>query len=405
VKLLFNGRPFDPKDFVEQITKSLMQQAGAHLQEKLSSIRHPETGEFPTVLVTATGLNDIKAQVEGSPELLAIVHERLGATAGIAENEDGRSDMGPVPPRVFLSYAFEDSELAGRIAHTLQAQGIETFWAEWSMGAGDSLIQKINEWLEGCTHFVVLLTPVAIRKPWVRQEMDAALIRHITDRCTFIALRQGLPARELSPLLAPFLSPELNDFNRDITQLVNDIHGVSRKPPLGAAPTAVVGRPVNSGYSAAAMAVARVFVERSENGMWADPQVRVEDLPELSGLTEEDAEDAIHELSSFVEVHHRMYVLPKAEFYAAFDAYFCDWNPAEDALLLATAMINDRSYPAGPKEIGNTVGWPPRRLNPAIAYLAARNLVTSHDSIGSAAFNVYLVEANGATRRFVKSRN
>jgi hypothetical protein len=377
-----------------------MEQAGAHLQERISSIRHPDTGEFPTVFVTATGLDDIKAHVEGSPELIAIVQERLGSTESDAVGPSMESKV----PQVFLSYAFEDSDMAGRIANALQAKGIDTFWAGWSMGAGDSLVQKINEGLEGCTHFVVLLTPVSLGKPWVRQEMDAALIRRIADKCVFIALRHGVPASDLAPLMAPYLSPGLTDFDKDIAQLVSDIHGVSRKPSLGAAPDVVVARPPRSGYSAAAMAVARVFSDGSEHGTWADPQVQVEELPSLAALTEDDAEDALHELSAFIEIHHGMFIFPKAEFFPEFDRHFREWDPVVDALRLASDMVNDRSFPTEPREIGDRQGWEPRRLNPAIAYLTSRNLVTSYGGIGCGPYSVYMVESSGATRRFVKSR-
>ena len=76
-------------------------------------------------------------------------------------------------PRVFLSYTWGDRELAERIANALQANGIDTWWAEWCISAGDSLRQKIDEGLGDCTHFLVLLTPNSIEKPWVNQEMDA----------------------------------------------------------------------------------------------------------------------------------------------------------------------------------------------------------------------------------------
>ena len=68
-------------------------------------------------------------------------------------------------PKVFLSFAFEDMALAGKIAHTLQAGGVDTWWAEWCISAGDSIRQRIDDGLQGCTHFVVLLTPNSIEKP------------------------------------------------------------------------------------------------------------------------------------------------------------------------------------------------------------------------------------------------
>lgn len=87
--------------------------------------------------------------------------------------------------------------LAQRIAETLQGNGVQTWWAEWEIGAGDSLRQKIDAGLSDCTHFIVLLTPRSIVKPWVNQEMDAGLVLKIQARCRFITLRHMLPAEAL----------------------------------------------------------------------------------------------------------------------------------------------------------------------------------------------------------------
>jgi len=122
-------------------------------------------------------------------------------------------------PKVFLSYAFEDSALAERIARELQSQGIDTWWAGWSLKAGDSLRQKIDEGLENCTHFIVLLTSISVEKPWVKVEIDAAFVRKLELKARFIPLRYGLSPSKLPPLLRGMLSPTIDDFESDIRQL------------------------------------------------------------------------------------------------------------------------------------------------------------------------------------------
>ena len=404
VRLEMNGKPFDPQTFAEEITKGIMENAAAEMQQRISSIRHPQTGEFPTVVVSVTSGSDMKVTIEGSPELLAIVEKDMDQTGSANEGDIVSRKTEKSPPQVFLSYAWEDRELAGQIAKAFQGNGIETFWAEWSIGPGDSLVQKINEGLADCTHFVVLLTPVSLKKPWVQQEMDAGLVRKINAQCTFIALRHNVAAPQLPPLLATLLSPEIRDVDADVRQLVNDIHGVSRKPPLGAAPVAIMSKAANSGWSPSAIAVARVFVEASEHGEWASPQVDVDTLAEDTGLTPDDVEDALHELSGVIEDHHGV-IFPKAELFATFDGLFKDWNPAEDALLLAAAMVNNADFPGDPPGMAVELGWQPRRLNPAIAYLHARTLVVGHAALGMTPFNFYAVERTAATRRFVRSRS
>ena len=116
--------------------------------------------------------------------------------------------------------------------------------------------------------FLVLLTPQSIDKPWVNAEMDAALVQKLDNQCKFLPVRHDLPVSALPPLLAGLHSPTVTR-DEEITQLINDIYGVSRKPPLGAPPEAVTeARQTDTGYSPLQQQSARLFVERSENGLF-----------------------------------------------------------------------------------------------------------------------------------------
>lgn len=53
-----------------------MAAAAEHVREKVGAIRHPETGEFPTIVVSGTSLEDIELWVEGSPERLSNTRRR-----------------------------------------------------------------------------------------------------------------------------------------------------------------------------------------------------------------------------------------------------------------------------------------------------------------------------------------
>ena len=228
--LKFNGRPFRPGDFEKAIEKTMLEGARKAIRGRLEAIRHPQTGEFPTVVIRGDSLSNLHAQVEGSPQLLALVRERLSpedlARMNLKELTSPRSI------KVFLSYGGEDRDLAKLIAHKLVASGIDTWWAEWELNAGDSLRQRIDEGLASCTHFLVLLTPTARTKPWVNQEMDAGLVRRLQQQSRFIPLRHNLPVTELPSLLSGMLSPEVDASASDIESLINQILEVNRKPAL-----------------------------------------------------------------------------------------------------------------------------------------------------------------------------
>ncbi len=405
VKIEFNGKPFDPSTFEDAILAAALQAAAEQVRRKVGSIRDPDTGEFPTVVVYATPPSTIAVRVEGSDAVVARVLRVLEPDAGV---EAVRPPTATGSPKVFLSYATEDREIASLVATSLQSAGIDTWWDMWEISAGDSLRQKIDAGIGGCTHFVVLVTPTSIQKPWVNQEMDAGFVRMLDSKARFVPLRIGLAATGLPPLLRGMYSPEVLGPEYDIQQLINDIHGTTRKPPIGRAPQVNSAAPSATGISPAAMAVARKFVEDSTTGMPFDVQFSSESLATLTGLTRDDLSDAIHELSDLLQ--HRQYsggdaITAEAELYARFDALWQPWDPTLDALTLASALISDQSFPRNSEAIAEQLGWAPRRLNPALAYLMTRRLAQTLTSIGDGSFLAYRVNPTDATRRYVKSRS
>lgn len=407
IKFELDGKPFNPKTFSEKLMKAAMESVAEQIREKVSSIRHPQTGEFPTIVVFGTSLEDIHLRVEGSPELVALVHERLGITStdDAADSETIPEQAAPVAPKVFLSYAWEDKELASRIAHALQANGIETWWDEWCMSAGDSLRQKIDEGLGECTHFVVLLTPVSMTKPWVKQEMDAGLMLKLQSQLKFIPLRYQLSAPQLPPLLQGMVSPAIEDPDQKIDQLIRDIHGVTKKPPLGPVPGVVAEKRTvpSSKYSAAATAIAKVFVQRTEFARKFDPWIEQDELIAETGLSREDVIDAAHELSGMLVSDSDSYY-PESELFATFDQFWQPWNPSEDGLKLAADMLNDADFPEYPGKIAEMYRWNARRLNPAMAYLINRKIIQEYSCLCTDDWLVYSINSTDNTRRFVKSR-
>lgn len=401
IKLTVGGESVRPDELGDALMKTVVSQMAQAVRDRLSAIRRPDTGELPTVVVSGETLETLSFIVEGSRELLALVRDRL-----IPEDlklMTLREESKARAPRAFLSYAWEDWELAEQLANALQSKGIETWWAQWEINAGDSLRQKIDQGLSECTHFLVLLTPTSITKPWVNQEMDAGLVRKLEEAARFIPVRHGLSPNALPPLLSGMLSPAIDDFDFDVRQLVNDIHGVSRKPPLGEAPVPVSIQ-ATTGYSAAANAVAKAFVEGTETATFGDPQLSVSDLAERTALSEDDVRDALHELGHLVDASFDR-ALVQSELFVTFDKHFTSWDPAADALTIAADLVNDDRFPGDLRLIAERYGWPPRRLNPAAAFLINRDLVMGPQALGTHPWLTAGIMRIDATRRFVKSRS
>lgn len=399
--LTFNGKKFNADDFAESISNGVLEIAKGELGERFRSICHPETREFPTVIVFGDSLSDMSLKVEGSKELITHIKTKLPEQELNQVKFVERRKI--LSPKVFLSFAWEDHQLAEKIAKELMINGVDTWWAEWEIQSGDSLRQRIDEGLGACTHFVVLLSKESIEKPWVKQEMDAGLVRMLDEKCKFIPLRYELSHTELPLLLSGRYSPEVSaDVN--LAQLINDIHGISRKPKLGNGP--VDKELPDIGFSIAATEIAKAFCQQSETGTSSDPFLSTDDLIEQTSLSKEDIEDALYELRSFVKDDH-YHIRPESELFVEFDKAFMGWTPEEDALRLSSSILNDETFPSNVEKMAEKFEWEPRRMNPAINYLINREICRDTELLGSHPWaQPYLDEkTSGAIRRFVKSRS
>ena len=252
-----SGRRVKPENIADTLESSMLKSIAGQIRKKIGSIRDPQTGEFPTGVMRGDSLDNLSMHVEGSPAIIKAVRSRLEDD----EIREKQIDAGDTAiPKVFLSYAHENMELARNVAQTLQSKGIDTWWDQWCIKAGDSLRQKIDEGLGECTHFLVLLTRESINKPWVNQEMDAGLVLRHNSKCRFLPIRYQLPVSELPLSLSGIHAPEIDD--DDFSQLVADIHGDTRKPPIGSKPESIAA-----------------------TDEFADPKISSDDIAKQTGLS------------------------------------------------------------------------------------------------------------------------
>lgn len=324
------------------------------------------------------------------------------------------SDVLTKSPKAFLCHATEDIELARRVAHSLQRDGVDTFFSEWSIGAGDSIRQRIDEGLGGCTHFVVLLTESSINKPWVNAEIDGAFMRKVQGECQLLPVRYNLDVNRLPPLLRRLLSPKINDltYEQDMRMLTGTIYGVSRKPPLGQRPEFTrLAANGEAGLSVAAGKIAAEIVRRSELGRAGDPRIEVAELMSWTGLGEEGFEVAVDELElrSLVKSMRAAGSVPfgylaiaaTTSTFIELDPVFMKWHPSADAVSVATDLMNSDRDAMAAEELSESLGWPPRRLNPALSYLIREQAVLGSGNV-SARFVTSHIQKNNRTLAFVR---
>ena len=136
--------------------------------------------------------------------------------------------------RVFLSYNAADVAVARSGGAHLTLAGVEVWFDEWRIKAGDSIPGRLNEGLEGFDAFVVLWSAQASRSAWVRQELNTAITRALTDatsRPRVIPCR--LDETPLPPLIQDRKAVDFSERQRGIDILLSELIGArSRRARL-----------------------------------------------------------------------------------------------------------------------------------------------------------------------------
>lgn len=150
--------------------------------------------------------------------------------------------MSSMSPRVFVSHASEDKErFVLEFARRLRKRGVDAWLDKWEMLPGDSLVDKIfEEGIKQAGAVVVVLSRFSVEKPWVREELNAAFIRRISNGSKLIPVVIDdceVPEALKSTLWERISS--LTSYDQSLDRIVAAIFGSTEKPPLGAPPVYV----------------------------------------------------------------------------------------------------------------------------------------------------------------------
>jgi hypothetical protein len=142
-------------------------------------------------------------------------------------------DVAPAPT-AFLSHASEDKAgFAEPLGRELATLGIRPWLDKWEIRPGDSLVKKLfDEGVAAVDAVIVVVSQYSASKAWVRAELDAAVVRRITENTRLIPIRLdgvGMPA----PLqaLAWLEAARTGDGIRQAARVIADtLHGREARP-------------------------------------------------------------------------------------------------------------------------------------------------------------------------------
>lgn len=92
----------------------------------------------------------------------------------------------------FISHSGEDTWVAKKLSHDLQSAGSNTFLDEAEIAVGANFENDILSALRTADELVVLITPWALKRPYVWLEIGAAWLKGIP----IIAILHGVTASE-----------------------------------------------------------------------------------------------------------------------------------------------------------------------------------------------------------------
>lgn len=314
-------------------------------------------------------------------------------------------------PKVFISYSHEDKEFASDLAEKLLRNGVDVWIDKYEIQPGDSLIQKIfEEGLSNSDFFLILLSKNSSKSKWVKEELDAAIIKKmegVTRVIPIIVEPTDIPL-PLKSLLWIDMSSDIENGSRT---LLKTLHGVSQKPPMGKPPE-FVAELKNSvgGLSKNASTVGWLLIRRPSDQTGFEKAYSGQQInSELSFLTIEELNDSIEELEDYglVKTFKAIGTVPYT-FYQVTPTYALfllfkdelDYDPEEDIKSVASAVSEKKQIDG--KGLQSILYVPPVRLNRAVAYLEDYGYVKIFNFIGTAPYNFGLVKATRQTRKFVQ---
>ena len=83
---------------------------------------------------------------------------------------------------VFISYSHQDKDFAENLAKQLVVQNVHVWIDRWELSVGDSIVQRIQDAVEGASALLVVLSEASVNSEWCQQELSAGILRELEEQ-------------------------------------------------------------------------------------------------------------------------------------------------------------------------------------------------------------------------------
>jgi hypothetical protein len=280
---------------------------------------------------------------------------------------------------------------------------VDPWYAGWEIGAGDSIVQKINKGLERCDAFIIVVSANSVRSKWVREELNSAVVERIERAAQIIPVR--LDDSPVPPIINHLRWIELHPMDEHLEELVKAVFGVSDKPAVGEAPDYVrraLERQDNAieGLTPEASAILRHLV--LEIGLRG--QISSRALCEVLRLSDMEVDDGLEELDELGLVRllgaMRSAVIPRAAAWLYLGEEDLGFDLWRDMLTVAQCVAGHEQADTATLEADTRL--PQYRINMAALVLQHLEVITLIQTLGRDPYDFREARATRHTRRWLR---
>lgn len=204
-------------------------------------------------------------------------------------------------PKVFISHATEDKErFVLDFAAKLRTKGVDAWLDKWEMLPGDSLVDKIfEEGIKNAKAVIVVLSNNSVTKRWIREELDAAMVKRVNKGSLLIPVVLddcAIPECLHSTIWQKI--PDLSNYDEALNRILGAIFDHREKPALGDVPEyAKSAATLVNGYTKTDSIVLKIAAETGvgDNSMYADTGSLLAEAGKV-GITEETVWESLEVL-------------------------------------------------------------------------------------------------------------
>jgi hypothetical protein len=89
-------------------------------------------------------------------------------------------------PDLFICHSFKDRRFTEKLAIDIREAGYKSWFAEYEMLPGDSLMKKVSQAIGKSSLFAIVLSPDSVKSPWCALELHEAQTRELRQKKVFV---------------------------------------------------------------------------------------------------------------------------------------------------------------------------------------------------------------------------